>query len=197
MTIGYTVIVWFLCLLALGEPVSADLLAPFGITVSIVTLSTIIFVKFIWKIPVLQRWLIERPFLGGTWKARLVSTYQFEGKPVEKIVYVVIRQSLTELSFRLYTEKARSASLAEAVTPDGSDLYRLAVSYQNIPNVEYRGVDSEIHYGAALFEHIDFGATKIEGHYWTDRNTSGSLVLFERSPKTVSNFADAVALFST
>jgi hypothetical protein len=156
----------------------------------------VLFVQFGWRWKFLRGWLVERPYLGGTWRAVLRSTYKVDGKPVEKVVYVVVRQTLTAISFRVYTDTAKSASLAESISRDGTDLFRLAVAYQNTPEVEERARDSQIHYGAAMFSHIDYGAERLEGHYWTDRNTSGALILEERHHAIVSTYKAARALFA-
>jgi hypothetical protein len=44
---------------------------------------------------------------------------------------VVIRQTLISLSFRLYSERAKSASIADKLAKEGTDLFTLAIAYQN------------------------------------------------------------------
>jgi len=153
--IALAALIWGIYLYFSGQDLSWKMVAPFGVTVSGVTLISIAFIKHLWRWNIFRRWLVERPDIAGTWKGRLKSSYTEGGQPVEKTVFVVIRQTLTSLSFRLYSEKARSFSLADSLSKDEPDLFKLAVAYQNVPNVEYPGVDSEIHYGAALFTHID------------------------------------------
>ncbi len=197
LIIGLAVIVWAASLLLLGEALSWRMLAPFGITVTAVTSTSLLFVKYGWRWKIFSGWLVERPDLAGTWRCRLTSSFRgSDGAAVEKIVYVVIRQTLTSLSFRLYTDSARSASIAENIARDGTDLFTLVIAYQNVPNIDHRGRDSEIHYGSALFAHIDYDCSRIEGHYWTDRNTKGSLVLLDRRTKQVTTFEEALSLFS-
>ncbi len=43
-----------------------------------------------------------------------------------------------------------------------------------------RGMRSEMHYGAILLNVHGNPVQSLEGHYWTDRNTSGSMSLEER-----------------
>jgi predicted pore-forming effector associated with SMODS systems len=196
LTIGLAAIVWSASLLMLGEALSWRMLAPFGITISAVTLTAFLFVQHAWRWWIFSKWLVQRPDLSGTWRCRLTSSYRLDGKPVEKTVYVVIRQTLVSLSFRLYTDRARSTSIAENLAKNGGGLFTLMIAYQNVPRVEDRGRETEIHYGSTLFMHIDYESKRIEGHYWTDRSTNGSLVLLERRAAQVASFEDAENLFT-
>lgn len=197
-TIGLAAIVWIGTLFLMGEPLSWRMLTPFGATVTVVSAASVIFVQFAWRWPIFRRWLVQRPDLAGTWRCDLTSTYVgSDGKPVEKTVYVVIRQTLISLSFRLYSERAKSASIADNLAKEGTDLFALAIAYQNIPRLEDRGGESEIHFGSSLFTHIDYDCQRIEGHYWTDRKSKGSLVLHERRAEQVATFEEAQKLFTS
>lgn len=197
-TIGLAAIVWIGTLFLMGEPLSWWMLTPFGATVTVVSTASVIFVQFAWRWPIFRRWLVQRPDLAGTWRCDLTSTYVgSDGKPVQKTVYVVIRQTLISLSFRLYSERAKSASIADNLAKDGTDLFALAIAYQNIPRLEDRGGESEIHFGSSLFTHIDYDCQRIEGHYWTDRKSKGSLVLLERRAEQVATFEEAQKLFAS
>jgi hypothetical protein len=197
LIIGIAVVVWTIFLSVFGQQeLKTSLLAPMGATIATVTVAAVVFEKFVWRWHLLRGWLVTRPDLQGTWKARLVSNFASNGSPTEKVVYAVVRQSLTSLTLRLYTDKAKSASIASSLYVDGGDLFTLSISYQNVPDVEQRNGDSEIHYGAALFRDIDWVNRVIKGHYWTDRKTQGSLVLMQHSRECVSTYDDAVALFT-
>lgn len=189
-------VVWGGYLFVTGQELTWKMIAPFGVTVSVVTVVSALFVKYLWKWRIFRHWLVERPDIAGTWKCQLKSSFTEEGKTVDKTVYVVIRQTLTSVSFRLYTDKAKSVSIADKLSKDEPDLFKLAIAYQNIPNVQFRDCDSQIHYGAALFTDFDYDAHRVEGHYWTDRNTHGALILLEKKERFVSSFEDAKALFN-
>jgi hypothetical protein len=197
-TIGLAAMVWIGSLFLIGEPLSWRMLTPFGATVTVVSTASVLFVHFAWRWPIFRRWLVQRPDLSGTWRCDLTSNYVGnDGKPVQKTVYVVIRQTLISLSFRLYSERAKSASIADNLAKDGTDLFALAIAYQNIPRLEDRGGESEIHFGSSLLTHIDYDCQRIEGHYWTDRKSKGSLVLLERRREQVSSFEEAQKLFAS
>jgi hypothetical protein len=57
---------------------------------------------------------------------------------------------------------------------DGS--FRVAAIYRNEPKVEVRQ-RSPIHYGGMLLTVQGEPPSRLEGHYWTDRNTRGDLIL--------------------
>jgi hypothetical protein len=55
---------------------------------------------------------------------------------------------------------------------------------------------SEVHYGAMLLNAENAAPRRMEGEYWTDRKTTGSIELTDRKGKTPSTFDEAQALFS-
>src|SRR4051794_33823040 len=69
------VIVWGGTLMTLGIPVTWDYTKPFAITVSVLSVSTLVFEKWIWKWRVFRGWLVNQPDLHGTWKVNLKSEW--------------------------------------------------------------------------------------------------------------------------
>jgi hypothetical protein len=173
-------------------------LQRFGLVVAVVTIACVAFDKWIWAWPMWKGWLVSRPHIRGTWQARLISNYMQDGKPVEKIVYVVIRQSFSFLSIRMYTDAAKSFSLAHNLSKaDDDDVFRASIVYLNEPQLKHRGKSSEIHYGALLIADIVHPVTVMKGHYWTDRGTSGVLELLRRNDQVAGDFEQAARLFTT
>jgi len=192
--------VWAAIGLVRNEPVTISMLTPFGSVVTVVTLIATGFVKFAWKWPIFRGWLVQRPDLSGTWRCALSSSYKDPetNKPVDKVAYVVIRQTLTHLSMRLYTDTARSSSIAENLYLDSKDgLFALVLAYQSVPKVEQRKAASQIHYGCALYDHLDYESSVLEGQYWTDRGTSGSVRLSDRKWDAANSYETASALFDS
>jgi hypothetical protein len=74
-------------------------------------------------------------------------------------------------------------------------LYELAGVYRNTPQVHLRGERSEIHYGALLLELKGDPVNGLQGHYWTDRQTRGTLELSNRQKRLVNDYAEAARLF--
>ncbi|MDB5375882.1 MAG: hypothetical protein JWR00_328 [Rubritepida sp.] len=198
--IASAALVWAGVLWVGGAELGWALLKPYGFVVTVVGLLALAFEATLWRLPIIRSMVVKRPSLVGTWQARLESNYkQPDGSPTVKTVYVVIAQTLTTLSLRMFTDKAHSRSLAESIRPAASDaLFELAVVYQNIPDIDHRFPDTggAIHFGALLIPNVSYSPTVISGHYWTDRRTEGKLTFEERRPQLASSYREAQQLFS-
>lgn len=201
LVIASASIVWAGVLWVGGTELGWALLKPYGIVVSVVGLLALAFESVLWRLPIIRGVLVKRPSLAGTWRATLESNFkQPDGSQTVKTVYVVITQTLTSISVRMFTDKAHSRSLAESVRPATSDsLFELSITYQSIPDIDHRLSvgGGAIHFGALLIPNIPHSPTTISGHYWTDRRTEGKLTLEERRPQLASSFKEALHLFST
>lgn len=200
LVVALAVALWIAVLWFNGTEVQLAMLAPFGLTVSAVTAVAVFFEKVAWKWALINGLLVRRPPLAGTWRTELHSSYlDKDGNPIRKTVYVVIQQSLRTISVRMYTDKARSFSIAESIrSSEVDDLFELAVVYQNVPDIQHRQDigDGRIHFGALHLTDISQHPTSIAGPYWTDRNTNGQLTLIERKSSKISSYTEGVALFS-
>jgi hypothetical protein len=175
------------------------MMVPFGVAVSALTLLTLGFDKWAWKYGCFKGWLVKRPRREGTWKVVLQSKWidPATGNQIAPIAcYMVIRQTYSSLTLRLFTPESSSVSISASVLTTEDCVYRVAATYQNDPKIELRNVRSEIHYGALILNVNDDPVTSLNGHYWTDRSTSGTLALSERKPTLASSFESAGALFS-
>lgn len=196
--LGFALVVYALMLMAYDTPVDSSYLRPFFVTVSAVTALCFVFDRWLWHWPVFKKWLVNRPDLRGSWKATLVSDYRNPetGQPIPPIEAVmVIRQTYSTLTARLYTRESSSASVAYNIAQDPDGLFRLFNVYQNVPAVELRGERSEIHFGALALEVHDDPPARLSGHYWTDRSTKGSLELTDRTAHYFPSFTMAAVHF--
>lgn len=198
--IGTAVVIWAGMLWIGGADVGSTILRPYGIVVSVVTLLALLFEAVLWRLPLIRSLVVKRPPISGTWLTTLVSSYpQPDGSPTVKTVYIVISQSMTRLSVRMFTDKAHSRSLAERISPSqNDDLFEIAVVYQNFPNIEHRLPDSagRIHFGALFIPNVPYSPETLSGHYWTDRRTEGKLTLEKRHPHLASSYESAQKLFT-
>lgn len=198
--IGTAVVIWAGMLWLGGTDIGASMLRPYGIVVAVVTLLALLFESVLWRLPIIRSLVVKRPPIAGTWRTTLVSNYpQPDGSLTVKTVYIVIAQSMTRLSVRMFTDTAHSRSLAERISSSQNDaLFELAVVYQNFPNIEHRLPDSSgrIHFGALLIPNVPYSAETLSGHYWTDRRTEGKLKLEERRPQLASSYESARKLFA-
>jgi len=199
--VAFTIGLWLLILWAQGEPVlSARFLQPFSAVVGAVVVVVLFFNFVAWPWAIWRGWYVNRPDLRGTWRVTLRSNWNADriGAEVTEVeAYAVIRQSLTTLSIRLLTSESRSQLVAHSIELEPDGLYRVAGVFRNEPRVELQGVRSEIHHGALLLEVHGTPPTSLEGHYWTDRMTRGSMAFSGRRRELASAFADARAMFST
>ena len=152
----------------------------------------------VWKrFPVLGRKLF--PDLTGTWEGELVSTWKNTAReqvaaPIPVTVW--IRQGIFSTSIKLLTGESTSYStrcLLEADHEAGR--FRFWYSYDNNPRARYRHRSAR-HEGVAWLEHdIDTDPERLVGCYYTDRNTSGDLIVRRASailrgdPSTVAKRA--------
>lgn len=176
------------------QPTIGSVSAILGTTVTVVYGAVLLFALFAWPWPLFRGWLVKRPDLRGSWKATLYSDWEDPetGQRVAPIeAYMVIRQTLTTLSMRLFTEKSRSVLVAHAIEPEPDGLFGLSAVYRNSPKIEFQGKESAIHHGALLIEVHEVAPNSLEGHYWTDRGTRGTIELERKTSIHFSSFEDA------
>jgi len=63
--------------------------------------------------------------------------------------------------------------------------------YQSDPNIHLRGKVSEIHYGRFKYKIVGSPIVNLIGHYWTDRNTTGSIILRDKVSSYFSSYDSA------
>ena len=194
--IGLTIAVWLIALWIQGMAVlSADFIKPFGIVVGTITLIVTLFNKYAWSWKIFQGWYVKRPNLMGTWKVELKSSWinPETNEPIPPITaYATVRQSLTSLSFRLMTKESRSVLIAHSIEQqEEDDLYKLVGVYRNEPKIELQGQRSEIHHGSFSLEIHGNPVVELEGHYWTDRGTKGSMKLTKRIKRFCDTYEQA------
>ena len=187
---------WVGLLLLRGVPVSAAMLLPFSGVVGAVSLSLLIFDKWIWHWPIFRGWLVKRPLLHGVWQTELVSDWvdPATGQGIAPIQsYMVVRQTYSSLSFRLLTNESRSETVSGGVEVCTDGTYEITCTYRNRPRAEFRD-RSEVHYGSMLLVVEGAGPTRLEGEYWTDRKTRGTVILTNRRRGAPASFEEARAV---
>ncbi|WP_272874660.1 hypothetical protein [Agrobacterium tumefaciens] len=189
------VITWGGFLWILGINLSWDHAKPYSFTLAVLTGGWTLFNRKLWRVWPLCHF-VKTPDLNGMWKAELRSTFIDPDSGTVKepfTAYVAIRQTLTTLSVRLYTAGDHESSLVASsfdIEADGTT-YLYGV-YQGEPSITDRKSVSAIHYGSFKYKVIGKPVTELRGHYWTDRETGGSIVLRERLPEMFDSF-DAAA----
>lgn len=133
--------------------------------------------RWAWRWQWLHPWFVSTPIMHGTWKGQIVSSWRNPdtGQAIPPIeTYVAITQTASVIEMRLMTAESESELLGSSVIRDGDGLPRLFGTYRNAPRQEFR-YRSQIHHGGLFLNVHGEPPHLLEGQYWTDRSTSGSL----------------------
>lgn len=187
-----SVIVWAALLFLQGVDLRLSYLRPYSLVVGIVLILSYAFDKWLWRLLPFPR-LLGRPVLAGTWKGELRSNWidQQTGEAADPIlVFLLIRQTYAAISIRLFTANSFSKSETAEIhkSPDG--VSEIVMTYQNIPLLHLRE-QSPLHYGAMRLQIHGRPTSRLEGAYWTDRDTKGEVVFTAHVLKAYSDFAAA------
>lgn len=198
LLLATAVAIWAVVLIVRGVPITPDLLIPYGVAVSAITLLCVGFNNWCWRLFFFKGWLVQRPWVQGTWRAELQSSHvdPAVGQQLPPIIcFMTIRQTFSSLVLRLHTSESSSVSISATILREEDGEYRLAATYRNEPSATLRGVRSEIHYGALMLAIHGDVPDALTGHYWTDRKTTGTLELMQRRDKLAPSYQAATTLF--
>ncbi len=149
-----------------------------GKTATIVFSIVLIFEKWAWKWKLLHGWLIPTPNIKGEWVGHM--KYKYENKVCEKDFEVSIIQSFLYISISIKTDESKSDSVTASFDIDKErGIRNLIYTYRNEPKIGLRK-RSPIHYGTASLS-ISDDFNKMEGYYWTDRDSQGELTLKKKN----------------
>jgi hypothetical protein len=162
--------------------------------------STIIlglFDLWIWRLSIVQKLPNVPRSVRGTWKGTLTSFWidpATNARPQPKPVYLVVHQTATTVSVKLFTDESRSASeLGKVSAVDNS--FVLSYLYLNRPDLRFEH-RSRIHHGSVVLDISGRPARRLQGRYWTDRDSKGELDFVEWNKELADDFVDAAALFN-
>jgi hypothetical protein len=176
-----------------GLPTS-ELFAPIGAAGAAASLAVLAFDHLIWRIPWLGRRLSNRPDIRGTWRGRLASNWENPetGRRIDPDpeIYLVVRQTFWSISGNLMTKESKSCSTTATVEDDGCSQYQFVAQYRNTPRASVRE-RSEVHHGSFKLDIGGEPTDRLEGYYWTDRNTMGELEFDRRSRRSVDSYKHA------
>lgn len=191
--IGLVVVIWAVVLFAQGHPVPLDYLKAFSYVVTGVSFALLLWERWLWSWRIFRPWLTTQPDLRGTWKGHLMSNWV---DPVTKQgrgqieAYLVVRQTYSKTDVRLLTAESDSVSLSANIFADGEGIHTVAVVYRNTPRAMLRE-RSPIGHGGMLLNIRGTPIHRLDGEYWTDRETKGELTLTLRSNEPCHDFEQA------
>ena len=185
--------VWFVAALIMDVPVDQAWVKPLGIASSVVVLLLLVFDALLWKY--LPFALVRVPKLGGTWKAKMQSSFKGEGgQPTELECFLLIRQTYSSIHIEMLFPKSESVSTsASIVRSDGTS--ELWYSYRSEAHSLDR-TNNAPHKGAVQMRIAVNGRTKLSGGYWTDRETYGRIETSDHKSKIINDYDAATSAFN-
>jgi hypothetical protein len=177
-----------------GRPVPvSDFYNAFSYVVTSVAFALLLWERYLWHWWPFYPYLHKKPDLRGTWKGQLDSNYQDPETKQQKgaiEVYIVVRQTYSTIDVRLFSAESSSVSLSGSFYSDNAGLYTLACTYRNTPTM-LRRKKSPISHGGLLLSVRGTPVHRLDGEYWTDRNTGGEVVCTARSEDEAHDFIQA------
>jgi hypothetical protein len=182
---GFSAIVLFVAGMIQGFNLQSfvDVLRLIPIVATADCVAYFVFTTWLWRWKRLQGWLIPFPDLNGTWQGEIQTNWKdAEGNTPGPIPAILtIRQSFARMSCVMRTGEMESHSYLEGFCIDkDAQVRRLCYSYTSRPKAALRE-RSAPHDGTMLFNIIGTPVHKLEGEYWTQRNTDGTVVLTFRT----------------
>lgn len=182
---GFSAIVLFLAALVQGFDLRnfLDVLRLIPIVATADGIASFVFTVWLWRWKLFQGWLIPFPDLNGTWQGHIQTNWKdAEGKTPGPIPTILtIKQSFGRMSCVMRTGEMESHSFLEGFCIDkDAQVRQLCYSYTSRPKASLRG-RSTPHDGTMLFNIIGEPVHKLEGEYWTQRQTRGTVTLTFRT----------------
>jgi hypothetical protein len=180
--LGTFVVLWALVLIATRTKleINWEAIKKLPDVVMIYGILYLIFAKWAWRWRVFRGWLVPFPDLQGTWQGHLQTTWrnpETNEIPGPIPVSLVIRQDFSGISIVMFTAESMSHSTAASFRQaEDHSIKVLSYTYSNTPKVGVRD-RSIVHDGAALLRIVNDGVRRLEGEYWTNRKSTGEMVL--------------------
>lgn len=166
-----------------------DILQIISIVATTNVVAWFIFAAWLWRWRALQDWLVPFPDLNGTWGGHIQTNWRdAEGNTPGPIpVILTINQSFMRMSCVMRTGEMVSHSYVEGFWIDKDvQIRRLCYSYTSTPKAALRD-RSTPHDGTIRFDIIGQPVQKLEGEYWTQRQTTGTVTLIFRTKKKLDD----------
>lgn len=192
-------VIWGALLILDGVVVSLSWFRHLSVVTGVLLIGLSIFDLYLWRLSIFRSWFVKRPLVDGTWKAQLHSNWvdPQTGRvkpPIDG--FMVVRQTFSRLSLRLLTPESQSELIGAEVVRADDGSYRILGVYRNEPRLGVRE-RSPIHYGGLALQVIGSPPVRLQGHYWTDRDTKGEIVLSDRRSVHVDDMPVGTGLHAT
>jgi len=155
-----------------------------------------VFERWGWRVRLLHPYIVQTPVVRGTWRGELESMWIDPNTGVQsprKPVYIAVEQSLTESKMRMMTDESSSDQLVGQVQKRSNGRFVLSAIYQNTPTIDRRET-SRPHLGAVMLEIYGRPPQRLDGEYWTERQSKGRLEFVGHSSKLADSYREAAAM---
>lgn len=138
------------------------------------------FTKWGWKWKMFRGWLVPFPNLNGSWTGNIYSSWinPETGQGVPPIpVMLTVNQTFFHINCKMKTGEMDSFSVSEGFNIDDErQLKQLAYIYTSKPRISLNE-RSLPHDGSMVFDIVEKPEKKLKGRYWTERKTTGEIIL--------------------
>jgi len=179
--LGFSGLAWFAVARASGLDMKNffDFMRPIPKVVTADLLLVAAFVNWAWRWKHLQGWLVPFPDLNGTWQGSIQTNWKDANgnAPAPIPVALTVKQTFGRVSCVMRTAEMESHSYAEGFCIERErQIRQLCYSYTSRPKASLRE-RSTPHDGTVRFNIIGKAVNKLEGEYWTQRQTTGIVTL--------------------
>lgn len=163
---------------------------------SVATLLVLAFDKWIWKWPgvkVVINNLKMPPILHGTWAGEIQYDKDSKGKSGTIPIYIVIRQTFSDIKIMTYVSTSESSSLTAEISKSEHENRQLVYAYRTL--VPYgKRKDNPSTDGLAILNIVGAPVSELSGSYFTERGGSGRIELKTHSNRLAESFSNAEQL---
>lgn len=181
LTAGLAILIFAVLAIREGQNFASQILSVFSSAISWTVVVRLLYVKWLWKLKPL-RWLESIhhvPYLEGVWTGEYHSTGNPNTPPdrLKGAAEVEICQpNIHTIKVIRRSIESTSRSFGEEILKGDDGIIQLIYSYRSEPKATVRD-RSSISYGSARLTLERNGTAKLEGDYWTDQKTTGTLAL--------------------
>jgi hypothetical protein len=190
LTVVLTVLLWVVLLACTQRaPLSLAALELLGTVITVITFFWVFFFRWGWRLPLLQL-LLKRPYIGGTWIGTLDSNYISSNSSGanELEITLIIRQSALFTHVTTFTSRMTAHSYTDVLILDEergvSKIIYLYSEKSHVPGVG-------VHQGTAELTIIGNPPKVLDGEYWTNQKTAGTLRVSQACHEYLDSFEDA------
>lgn len=185
---------WLILLVVSGAKVPEKFFQPISLIIGFWTIFLGFYEKWLWRYDVFGILFEPQPNLNGTWQGILKSNYvnpETKKDEPEIEIYLTVTQTFSTINYKMFTKEMVSELISGKLLKDENGQFTLYGVYRSTPNILIQE-RSPIHLGAIQ---IAYSNKKLEGSYWTHRETKGTILFLNTNHQNHLDFASAKKAF--